>query len=426
MHGHAINNWNPWILENIIAPCLFVISDEDERVEFFARALEKFDIYLNHSPEDGASDEGLGYWTLGGCAALDIFEMIYDATAGRINMFTHTYAKNAAEYLPNSNMAGNLHANFSDSGMEHGVSYNLYRYSKLCNSQYLHDFIFSKNGAKNKPPINITAIYRSLKCLFDDYSAVENEAPTTFTHKDVWLPNAQHLFVRSKNETASLAVKGGCNFESHNHNDLGNFIYVLNGQPAIYDLGGPQYTAKAFSLNRYDYWIAQSTAHNCVRIGDYQQHDGEMYRAEEISCNLGEDTVELTLDLTFGYERKAGVLTYERKFDFDKNTGSLIITDDIKTKQPVDVDVHFVTRRPIKVNEHSVDIIMPDNKMVTIECDNTEISIERHYNMVKDEEHYMSDEEVQADGTHCECTRIVFTATDKNTHHVLVSKITHD
>lgn len=425
-HGHAINNWNPWIMENIIPACLFVISDEEERVEFMSRALEKFDIYLNHSPEDGASDEGPGYWNVGGCAALDIFEIIRDVTNGKIDMFKVPYAKNAAEYIANANMTGDLYANFADSGMKNSVSFNVYRYAKLCNSEYLLSFLRTKPSVKNKYPVAITTSYRSLKCLFEDYTGVDNLQPGVFVHKDVWLPDAQHLYVRSTDETASLAVKGGNNNESHNHNDLGNFIYVVNGEPAIYDLGGPRYDAKAFSLYRYDYWIAQSTAHNCVRIGDFQQHDGSMYQAEEISHNLGEDSVQLTLDLTFGYERKARLINYERSFDFDKKTGELIITDDIQTKDAVDADVHFVTRRDVRVNENSVDILMPNDKIVTIECPDMNISIERHYNMNADEEHFMSDKDVLDDGTHCESTRIIFATKNKATKRKIVTKITHN
>lgn len=424
-HGHAINNWNPWILENIIPTCLFVISDEDERVEFMSRALEKFDIYLNHSPKDGASDEGPGYWNLGGCAALDIFEMLRDLTNGEINMFSEPYAKNAAEFIANANMAGDLYANFADSGMEQHVGFNVYRYARLVNSDYLRKFLLSKKGIKNKYPVAITNSYRSLKCLFEDYSIINSEQPTAFVHKDVWLPEAQHLYVRSNDETASLAVKGGTNNESHNHNDLGNFIYVANGEPAIYDLGGPRYDAKAFSLGRYDYWITQSTSHNCVRIGNFQQHDGNMYIAEELSCCLGDENVKLVLDLTNAYERNAKLISYERSFNFNKKTGELVISDDIQTKIPVDADVHFVTKRDVAVHENSVDILMPNGKTVTIECDNTTLSIERHYNINCDEEHFISDETV-IDGEHCDCTRIVFTTKDKAIHHCIVSKISHN
>ena len=34
-----------------------------------------------------------------------------------------------------------------------------------------------------------------------------------------------------------VAAQGGHNAESHNHNDVGNFIVFLNGKPVIVDVG---------------------------------------------------------------------------------------------------------------------------------------------------------------------------------------------
>ena len=267
-------------------------------------------------------------------------------------------------------------------------------------------------------------MYRSLKLLFE-YDEVPQDKPTKFVHKDVWLPDSQHLYVRSNDERVSVAAKGGYNNESHNHNDLGSFIYCLDGAPAIYDLGGLEYTAKAFSPFRYDFWIVQSTAHNCARIGKFQEHNGDMYKVLEVEHKLDDKRVLLKLELKKAYEEEAGIRSYVRTFDFDKETGKLVITDDISLENAADADVHFLTRNDVEVHEGSVDIIMADGHRVKIACEG-EISLERHYNMRRDEEHFMSDAKVLPDGRKCDCTRIVFTFKEPQLKRTITTEITHD
>ena len=423
-YGHKINNWNTWILSSIIPACLTVIKDEEYRIEFMARALEKFDIYVNYCAPDGASDEGPGYWTVGGAECLDLFEIIEDATDGKIQLLSTPFARNLGEYIAHANMTGDLYANFADSEMKQSPGYFTYYYAGKTGSEYLKEFALSRSNVSNRPTINIVSMYRSLKLLFE-YDDIHQEKPTTFVHKDVWLPDSQHLYVRSNDERVSLAAKGGYNNESHNHNDLGSFIYCLDGAPAIYDLGGLEYTAKAFSPFRYDFWIVQSTAHNCARIGRFQEHNGDMYKALEVEHKLDDKRVLLKLELKKAYEEEAGIRSYVRTFDFDKETGKLVITDDISLENAADADVHFLTRNDVEVHEGSVDIIMADGHRVKIACEG-EISLERHYNMRRDEEHFMSDAKVLPDGRKCDCTRIVFTFKEPQLKRTITTELTHD
>ena len=423
-YGHKINNWNTWILSSIIPACLTVIKDEEYRIEFMARALEKFDIYVNNCAPDGASDEGPGYWTVGGAECLDLFEIIEDATDGKIQLLSTPFARNLGEYIAHANMTGDLYANFADSEMKQSPGYFTYYYAGKTGSEYLKEFALSRSNVSNRPTINIVSMYRSLKLLFE-YDDIPQEKPTTFVHKDVWLPDSQHLYVRSNDERVSLAAKGGYNNESHNHNDLGSFIYCLDGAPAIYDLGGLEYTAKAFSPFRYDFWIVQSTAHNCARIGKFQEHNGDMYKALEVEHKLDDKRVLLKLELKKAYEEEAGIRSYVRTFDLDKETGKLVITDDISLENAADADVHFLTRNDVEVHEGSVDIIMADGHRVKIACEG-EISLERHYNMRRDEEHFMSDAKVLPDGRKCDCTRIVFTFKEPQLKRTITTELTHD
>ena len=67
-------------------------------------------------------------------------------------------------------------------------------------------------------------------------------------------------------EGLCLAAQGGTNGQSHNHNDVGNFVVYADGLPAIIDVGVETYTAKTFSSPRYGIWTMQSAYHNCPTI----------------------------------------------------------------------------------------------------------------------------------------------------------------
>jgi len=69
--------------------------------------------------------------------------------------------------------------------------------------------------------------------------------------RDFWLPELQVMGARSFEGSKPglyVAAKGGHNAESHNHNDVGNFIVYADGYPALIDVGVETYTAKTFSL----------------------------------------------------------------------------------------------------------------------------------------------------------------------------------
>src|SRR6185437_8395270 len=81
-----------------------------------------------------------------------------------------------------------------------------------------------------------------------------------------------------------LACHGGTNGESHNHNDVGDFIIYKGGRPVIIDVGSGTYTARTFSGHRYDLWFNTSAYHNLPTINGYQQGTGLAYAATDVRC----------------------------------------------------------------------------------------------------------------------------------------------
>ena len=96
-------------------------------------------------------------------------------------------------------------------------------------------------------------IGRLLPTLFslEDLNKTEAREPLP---RDVWMDEIEVMTARDKAGSSDglfVAVKGGHNEESHNHNDIGNFVVYINGDPVIIDAGVETYTANTFGPEGY-------------------------------------------------------------------------------------------------------------------------------------------------------------------------------
>lgn len=134
--------------------------------------------------------------------------------------------------------------------------------------------------------------------------------------RDFWLPELQVMGARSyegSHKNFYIACKSGHNAESHNHNDVGNFIVYSDGYPAIIDVGVETYTAKTFSSRRYEIWTMQSAFHNLPTINGVMQKDGEEYRASNVKYEAEENQASFSLDISKAYPEEALVKSWNRK-----------------------------------------------------------------------------------------------------------------
>ena len=131
----------------------------------------------------------------------------------------------------------------------------------------------------------------------------------------MWLPDLQIMTARRG--SLFVAMKGGTNGESHNHNDVGSFIVYAPQErsplssslsPLFIDPAVGEYTAKTFSDDRYSIWTMQSQYHNLPQINGIDQKDGKEYTAKMICHKDG----QLTLDIAGAYPAEAAVKSWKR------------------------------------------------------------------------------------------------------------------
>ena len=86
---------------------------------------------------------------------------------------------------------------------------------------------------------------------------------------EFYMENAGWFIKRT--HSYAIGAKGGTNGESHNHNDVGSFVFAKDNRQIFIDMGGRPYTKDYFTEERYKYIETSSRGHNVPIInGQYQ------------------------------------------------------------------------------------------------------------------------------------------------------------
>ena len=158
------------------------------------------------------------------------------------------------------------------------------------------------------------------------YDAWPATAPPSPLPAHVWFPSTEVGLAR---ETAgasrglTVALKGGHNGESHNHNDLGSVVVAVDGVPVVVDPGRPTYTAQTFGPDRYEIWTMQSSWHSVPEVRGTPQRDGREFRATQASG----DGDRMQLDLTAAYPTE-DLTRWTRTVTLDRPGSRVLVADD--------------------------------------------------------------------------------------------------
>ncbi|UFH54604.1 heparinase II/III family protein [Spirosoma sp. KNUC1025] len=347
--GAKVNNWNPWIMANWLTATLLLESDANRRSQMTHSAMEGLDLYLNGLGDDGGCDEGPSYWFAAGACVFDALELLHSATNGKVDIYQEPLIRNMASYVYKMHIAQDYFVDFADADptlKPDGLM--LYRFGKRIQDDTLARFgqwayrafgnVASNNGFHRQRRVqNLLAV-----------TAITAQAAATFHEvSNVWFADVQVMTARS-DKGLYVATHGGHNDESHNHNDVGDFILYANGKPIVIDVGRGTYTANTFSGKRYSLWYTQSNFHNLPIINGAGQPAGRAFEAQNVRYSLTPKGASLAMNLAKAYPSTADVQTWNRTVQLDRRTESVLITDDyILGKTPNSVQQSLMTICPL-------------------------------------------------------------------------------
>ena len=148
-------------------------------------------------------------------------------------------------------------------------------------------------------------------------------------HTDYLLPDLGQVKLRGKpgKKQMTLVALAGHNGVNHNHNDVGSVIVHKNDRLWLVDPGGPVYTRKTFSPQRYEIVFCNSLGHSVPLIDGVQQAEGAQFRGVLTVENLnGAGRKRAVIDMAQAYP-KGTVTKLVRTLVLDGDTNMLTLED---------------------------------------------------------------------------------------------------
>ena len=342
------NNWNTWITSNWLECVMLCETDSTRRTEALKGIHANLRLFLNHYPDDGGCEEGVDYWDRAGAS---FFESLYflDAMSaplpltgaeqekvhamGRFLTTMHihdltfvNFSDAKSECLPNINILFPYGAYFNDATMMSFAAYIGRAHNYLSRPSYL----FLRTG--NFPTLSRELLLLSMLPRFKSTRAAQ---PQTV---DAYLANSQIMVAATAPSNPSahhwlVAAKGGNNGESHNHNDVGNFIVYYDHRPVIIDLGRDTYTSQTFSARRYEMTNNRSLYHNVPVVNSEEQAAGRNFRAQAVEHQATDTLSMMTLDLAKAYPAGAQVERWTRRIALNRKANRVELSEHFSCRQ---------------------------------------------------------------------------------------------
>ncbi|PWV51410.1 heparinase II/III family protein [Chitinophaga sp. S165] len=368
---YPINNWNPWVISNWMTSLLLLEKDPQRRIGELEHALHLLDHYINFIGDDGAIDEGPVYWSGAAGRVFDALTVLESATSGKLKIYDAPVISNMAAYIYKTHIAGSYYINVADASPVISTDgLLLYRMG-----QALKDTTMTSFGAWafHRYPVYtpISGDFAKPRMLFNMkvWADCSNSRGVDPAIPDVWLESIQLMAARTS-KGLFVATHGGHNGESHNHNDVGDFIVYASGQPVIIDVGLGTYTAKTFSKERYQLWYNSSAYHNLPTINGVQQMAGRKFGARDVQYHKDANSATLHMDIAGAYPPEAGVSQWKREVKLDRLQNRVTVTDDFAlTAGGKELTQTFMTVCPVELQQGLIRFNIPGERPVVLEYD---------------------------------------------------------
>lgn len=377
----ADHNWAAVCAGSIGSAALLLERDGERLADITGKVLGTMSCYLSGFGSDGACLEGVGYWNYGFGYFVYYADLLYRRTGGRIDLLEDGKVWQIALFQQRCYLCGDRTANFSDTA-EHSPAH-----------RGLSAYLANRYESVQAPPESVYASLRDDHCarfapalrdLYWGSSRGDDAGGSAWSPGSWYFPDAKWLVSRHCSEYGQFgfAAKGGHNAEPHNHNDVGHFIIVADGEPAFAaDLGRGEYTAQYFGEGRYDYDCNGAQGHSLPAIGGMRQRPGKSYEALvlEAATSGDEDVLELELADTYDCPELASLV---RRLTWRKTElPSLELIDDYKFSESAigDIEELVITRCEPELDEPGEIVLRGErlNVIVSYDASQLTLSIER-------------------------------------------------
>ena len=366
-----VNNWNPWINSNILISFLVFAGTFPRYLDGINKSIRSITFFYDFYPEDGGCDEGPLYFTVAGASFIDFIEELSHVTDVS-ELFQSQKLKNMTAFIYKVYISGRYYVNYADGAPQGNIPVDLLLRTGIKNADAtlvnFSRWLKENNNAEDIIAERRTLLFRLLSDAFNSKHS-DSEKGVLALPEVNWLSDIQVVTARDNGSSEKgffFSAKGGNNSESHNHNDVGNFILYYDGSPVIIDAGVETYTKFTFNEKRYTIWTMQSCYHNVPTINGADQLFGKEYCAEDVSFSNEGDEVRFSFNIKKTYPADAGINSYKREFVFRRGEG-LFITDNYSLKDntaPLVLNLLCYD----KPKEHTSGLLLGDKVLLEYTC----------------------------------------------------------
>jgi len=346
-------NWNSVCNGNIGGAAIYLLQDKPEVLnQLLERVCDNLVHYLNGFSKEGVCKEGLSYYTYGFSFFVYFADLLSRYTEGKIELLNTEKCKKIAQFQQKAFFPSGRTLSFSD-----GNSRDRYRMGLTCYlAQHFESVKVPPIACAADPDadkyVRFASIYRD---IFWTKKYLETETCEEAGKDDnIFLSEAQWGICHGASG-GGMACKGGNNNEPHNHNDVGNFCYLVGDEMLLTDLGAGEYTWKYFSDKRYEILCNSSLGHNVPMIDGLGQQSGEEYACDSF---VQEEKGTFVIHYASAYGNHK-IKDLVRSLKYCSDTEVLEVTDTLQAEenlQPVCIKENLVTQYLPVIDDNEIRI----------------------------------------------------------------------
>lgn len=359
------NNWNAVVHAGIVGSALTVVDSSRERAEVLAASEKELPFYLAGFPTDGYSHEGMGYWKYGFGHYILLVETVRAATGGKLDFLKDPVARKIAEFPQRFEVAPGIYPAYGDCQLyEPPIS-------------WLYEILSTRFGIGQSNSRTLTLESTFFNFLYAWGVNLSFEAGPTSPATPVkrplheWFDQSQVLVSRSApgvSPALGVSMKGGNNGVPHSHTDLGQFVVTVNGKLVLADPGVTDYNASTMGAQRYENKAINSYGHSVPLINGKIQGNGPAFSSHVVATSFTDNMDSVTLNLRGAYNVFA-LNELTRKLDFDRQAGSITITDKMTADRPITFGTALITYGVAREESPGVWIITQEGQSLRAKID---------------------------------------------------------
>ncbi|HZH59302.1 MAG TPA: heparinase II/III family protein [Metabacillus sp.] len=363
----STHNWASVCAGSIGSAALHVMEDEEILSIILERVLSSMDYYLKGFNDDGACMEGYGYWQYGFGYYIYFADLLKRKTNDEIDLFKSEKVHQIALFQQKCFLHKGQVVNFSDTVPNATIFLGISHYLK----EIFQDI--------EVPETELRASYTEDHCsrwapAFRNLLWFnEHEEGMPWRNYTYYLSDSQWFISRSDHSV--FACKGGHNDEPHNHNDIGHFIFQVNGETFFKDLGSGVYSETYFSKERYTLLCNGSQGHSVPIINNQYQAEGALHYGTITDVSINDNIDIFEIDMTNAY----AVQTLEklfRRFTWKKGVKpELTLRDTYEfTSIPDSIIERFITPY-LKIKEDHKGVVLEGAQKVKLIYDREQLDL---------------------------------------------------